>query len=45
MNEQDFGNLVESIKLVGEIKRDWREPGRKIEFGPPNIKEIGRKIR
>lgn len=44
MNEQDFNDLVESIKQAGEIKRGVREPGRKFEFSPLDIKEIRRKL-
>jgi putative transcriptional regulator len=40
MNEQDFANLVESIKQAGQIKRGELEPGRKFEFSPPDIKAI-----
>lgn len=44
MNEQDFNDLVESIKQAGEIKRGVREPGRKFEFSPLDIKEIRHKL-
>ena len=44
MNEQDFTNLVESIKQAGEIKQGSREPSRKFEFSPLDIKEIRHKL-
>lgn len=44
MNEQDFANLVESIKQAGEIRKGLREPGRVIEFSPLDIKEIRQKL-
>jgi hypothetical protein len=40
MNEQEFSDLVESIKQAGEIKRGQREPGRVFEFTPMDIKKI-----
>lgn len=44
MNDQDFANLVESIKQAGEIKKGGREPGRKFEFTPLDIKAIRHKL-
>lgn len=40
MNEQDFSELVESIKQAGQIKRGEIEPSRRFEFSPLDIKEI-----
>jgi putative transcriptional regulator len=40
MNEEDFANLVESIKQAGQIKRGELEPGRIFEFSPLDIKAI-----
>jgi len=40
MNEQDFANLVESIKQAGQIKRGELEPGRRFEFSPVDVKKI-----
>jgi len=40
MNEQDFTNLVESVKQAGRIKQGKLEPGRRFEFSPPDIKAI-----
>lgn len=40
MNEQDFANLVESIKQAGQIKRGELAPGRIFEFSPLDIKAI-----
>lgn len=44
MNEQDFANLVESIKQAGQIKRGELEPGRRFEFSPVDVKEIRRTL-
>ena len=44
MNDNDFNNLVESIKQAGEIKQGLREPSRVFEFSPMDIKEIRRKL-
>ena len=44
MNDEDFANLVESIKQAGEIKRGQREPSRAFEFTPVDIKEIRQKL-
>lgn len=44
MNEQDFANLVESIQQAGEIKRGLRQPSRRFEFTPLDIKEIRNKL-
>jgi len=44
MNDEDFENLVESIKQAGEIKRGQREPSRVFEFTPMDIKEIRQKL-
>ncbi len=40
MNDQDFADLVESIQQAGEIKRGEREPSRRFEFAPLDIKGI-----
>lgn len=40
MNEQDFANLVESVKQAGQIKRGELKPGRRFEFSPLDIKAI-----
>lgn len=44
MNEEDFANLVESIKQAGEIKKGQREPSRVFEYTPMDIKEIRQKL-
>ena len=44
MNDQEFADLVESIKQAGEIKKGLREPGRKFEFTPLDIKAIRHKL-
>ncbi|KAA3658438.1 MAG: helix-turn-helix domain-containing protein [Chloroflexi bacterium] len=40
MNNEDFENLVESIKQAGEIKKGKRAPSRVFEFSPMDIKQI-----
>jgi putative transcriptional regulator len=40
VNEQDFANLVESVKQAGQIKRGDLEPSRKFEISPIDIKAI-----
>lgn len=44
MNENDFNNLVVSIKQAGEIKKGRIKPGRKFEFSPLDIKTIRDKL-
>ena len=44
MNDNDFNNLVESIKQAGEIEQGLREPSRVFEFSPLDIKEIRYKL-
>jgi putative transcriptional regulator len=44
MNEDNFNDLVESIRQAGEIKQGLREPGRVFEFSPMDIKEIRHKL-
>lgn len=44
MNEEEFNDLVESIKQAGEIKKGLREPSRIFEFSPLDIKEIRHKL-
>ncbi len=44
MNEQDFANLVESIKQAGQIKQGKLAPDRVFEFSPLDIKAIREKF-
>ena len=44
MKENDFNNLVKSIKQAGQIKKGQRNPSRSFEFGPLDIKEIRNKV-
>ena len=44
MNDEDFANLVESIKQAGQIKKGVLEPSRIFEFNPLDIKAIGKKF-
>lgn len=40
MKEDDFDNLVRSVKQAGKIKRGQLKPGRTFEFNPMDIKTI-----
>jgi putative transcriptional regulator len=40
MREEDFENLVESVRQAGEIRRGTREPGRVTEFAPVDVRAI-----
>ncbi len=40
MKEDDFNNLVASIKEAGKIKKGELPPSRKFEFSPLDIKAI-----
>jgi putative transcriptional regulator len=40
MKEDDFNNLVTSIKQAGKIKKGQLKPGRTFEFSPLDIKTI-----
>jgi putative transcriptional regulator len=44
MNEQDFANLIESIKQAGQIKRGELEPGRRFEVTPLDVKAIRHRL-
>ena len=44
MNNENFNNLVESIKQAGEIKRGRLQPGRTFTFNPLDIKKIREKL-
>ena len=44
MNDEDFANLVESIKQAGQIKKGVLEPSRIFEFNPLDIKAIRKKF-
>lgn len=44
MNDEDFANLVESIKQAGQIKRGELPPGRTFDFSPLDIKAIREKL-
>ena len=45
MREEDFSELVTSIKEAGDIKRGNREPSRVFEITPVDIKAVRRKLR
>ncbi len=44
MKDNDFHDLVESIKQAGQIKLGKLEPLRKFEFSPLDIKAIRSKL-
>ena len=44
MKENDFNNLVKSVKQAGQIKKGQLNPSRRFEFGPLDIKEIRNKL-
>ncbi|MBF0235948.1 conserved hypothetical protein [Desulfamplus magnetovallimortis] len=44
MKEEDFNNLVKSIKQAGQIKKGELAPSRKFEFSPLDIKTIRGKL-
>ncbi len=44
MKEQDFDNLVESIKQAGKIRRGEMKPGRTFTFSPADIRAIRSKL-
>ncbi|NIM10681.1 MAG: helix-turn-helix domain-containing protein [Candidatus Aminicenantes bacterium] len=45
MKEQDFDNLIESIKQAGKIRRGEMKPSRMFTFGPADIKNIRSKLK
>ena len=45
MNENDFADLVESVKQAGQIRRGERKPSRTFEFSPLDVKEIRMNLR
>ena len=44
MKEDDFNNLVKSIKQAEKIKNGQLKPGRTFEFNPQDIKVIRNKL-
>ncbi|MGB5620528.1 MAG: NadS family protein [Desulfobacterales bacterium] len=44
MKEDDFKNLVKSIKQAGKIKNGQSKPDRTFEFNPMDIKAIRNKL-
>ena len=40
MNDELFGELLESVREGGAILRDQKEPARKFEVKAPNVKQI-----
>ena len=45
MKEQDFNNLIESIKQAGKIRRVEMKPERGFTFSPADIKSIRTKLK
>ena len=44
MKENDFQNLLNSIKQAGKIKKGQLKPGRSFKFSPVDIKSIRNKL-
>ncbi|MDE0218487.1 MAG: NadS family protein [Spirochaetaceae bacterium] len=44
MREDDFSELVASIKEAGDIKRGNREPSRVFEIRPADIKAVRKRL-
>jgi putative transcriptional regulator len=40
MNEEDFGQLVASVRQAGEIRRGEKEPSRVTEIAPIDVRAI-----
>lgn len=40
MNNEDFSELILSIRQAGEIRRGEREPSRKTEVAAPDVQRI-----
>nr|VFK17655.1 MAG: putative transcriptional regulator [Candidatus Kentron sp. LPFa] len=45
MREQDFSELVKSIKQAGQIKRGEENPGRVFRYSTPDVKAIRHRLR
>jgi putative transcriptional regulator len=45
MKEDDFNNLIESIKQAGKIKRSEQKPSRVFSFSPADIKDIRSRLK
>jgi putative transcriptional regulator len=44
MKDEEFAELIESVKQAGEIKRGLRQPSHVFEFSPLDIKDIHAKL-
>ncbi len=44
MNDNDFNDLVDSIKQAGKIKKKIMKPGRVFHFNPIDIKKIRKEL-
>ena len=44
MKKEEFEKLVASVKEAGEIKAGRKEPSRKFEIKPPEIKTVREKL-
>jgi putative transcriptional regulator len=44
MNENDFADLVESIRQASAIRRGEQPPSRRFEMEPPDIKAIRERL-
>ena len=45
MKKQLFGELIESIREAGEIRRGQRSPSRKFVFKPDDVRSIREKLK
>ncbi len=44
MREEDFDNLLESVRQAGKIRRGELQPGRVTEFAPVDVRAIRRRL-
>jgi len=44
LKQEDFDDLVESVKQAGRIKRGDTQASRRFRIGPSDIKSIRRKL-
>ena len=44
MKDDDFQELLQSVRQAGEIRRGEREPSRRFEFAPADVKAIRERL-
>jgi putative transcriptional regulator len=44
MKNEDFENLVESVRQAGSIRRGEEQPSRVVEFAPVDVKAIRQRL-